>query len=202
MRYVFLCSCCYLLAGTSFSEDLRPDWHTGDYPGRNPAMWKVISDDLKTSFPRGGAPVEVKPFLQDDRLILTLPEGSANAARGIDARGRKAGRDSADARRSVLFQRQLAGPDIGENERRDRDIQRRNHSRSRTVASCDLNQQRRFPFLISAGTACPTTMSATSRISPDGELYVATASGIGILSKERKMAASDRPRRADCRSKT
>ncbi len=32
-------------------------------------------------------------------------------------------------------------------------------------------------------------------VSPDGELYVATASGIGILSKEKKMATSDGPRR-------
>ena len=76
MRSFFLCVCCCLVTAKSVAQDFRPDWHSGDYPGRNLAMWKVISDDLKTSFPRGGAPVEVKPFLQDDRLILRCRKGS------------------------------------------------------------------------------------------------------------------------------
>src|SRR5262245_25364373 len=78
MPYSLFCSCCILLAGHSFSESVRPDWHTGDFPGRNLAMWLAISHELSTSFPRGGTPVVVKPFLQDDRLILLLPEGETN----------------------------------------------------------------------------------------------------------------------------
>src|SRR6476646_11827477 len=89
MPYSLVCSCCILLSGSSFTENLRLDWHTGDYPGRNLAMWLAISEDLKTSFPRGGAPVVVKPFLQDDRLILSLPEGNSNApVRLIRANGK------------------------------------------------------------------------------------------------------------------
>src|SRR3954464_15575739 len=79
MPYSLICSCCILLSGSSFTENLRLDWHTGDYPGRNLAMWLSISEDLKTSFPRGGTPVTVKPFLQDDRLILSLPGEESNA---------------------------------------------------------------------------------------------------------------------------
>ncbi len=75
---VVCCICCFVLAGNSSAQSFRPDWHSGDYSGRNPAMWSVISDDLKTSFPRGGAPVEVKPFLQDDRMILALPKAESN----------------------------------------------------------------------------------------------------------------------------
>ena len=83
MPYFLCCVCCIVMTGTSIAQSFRPDWHSGDYPGRNPAMWKVISEDLKTSFPRGGAPVEVKPFLQDDRLILTLPNSESNAPVGL-----------------------------------------------------------------------------------------------------------------------
>ena len=79
MPHFFVCSYCVFLAGSFFSENIRPDWHTGYYPGRDLAMWRSISEDLKTSFPRGGAPVEVKPFLQDDRLIILLPKGETNA---------------------------------------------------------------------------------------------------------------------------
>src|SRR5215212_4266044 len=89
MPYYLVYSCFILLTGDSFSESVRPDWHSGDYPGRNLAMWKVISEDLKTSFPRGGAPVVVKPFLQDDRLILSLPKGESNGpVRLIRANGK------------------------------------------------------------------------------------------------------------------
>src|SRR5689334_3081029 len=90
MPYSLFYSCCILLAANSLPENLRSDWHTGDYPGRNLAMWAAISEDLKTSFPRGGAPVVVKPFLQDDRLILSLPEGNSNASvRLIRANGKR-----------------------------------------------------------------------------------------------------------------
>src|SRR5262245_5113614 len=48
MRYFFTSIFCLLIAGVSIAEGFRPDWHTGDYPGRNRAMWSVISEDLKT----------------------------------------------------------------------------------------------------------------------------------------------------------
>src|SRR4029078_3157788 len=78
MPYSLFCSCCILLAGNFFSQTVPPDWHTGEFPGRALAMWLVISDELKTWCPRGGALLVFKPFLQDDRFILSRPKGVSN----------------------------------------------------------------------------------------------------------------------------
>lgn len=56
----------------SSAQFKRGDWHTAEYPGRDESMWMVIAEDLRTSFPRGGAPVTVKPFIQPVPHILDL----------------------------------------------------------------------------------------------------------------------------------
>ena len=82
MRY-FLCGVsCFVLAGTSMAQSFRPDWHTGDYEGRNPAMWKVISEDLKTSFPRGGGLRILVPADLGQRLDKTATRGDRGVLRG------------------------------------------------------------------------------------------------------------------------
>src|SRR5687767_10317949 len=91
MRTLFCLTCCVALARTSSSQSFRPDWHSGDYPGRDLAMWSVIADDLKTSFPRGGAPVTVKSFLQDDRRILALPDADSNQPIGLSRAKERSG---------------------------------------------------------------------------------------------------------------
>src|SRR5688572_10072005 len=91
MRNFIFSACSFVLAGIPIAQSFRPDWHSGDYPGRNATVWKVISEDLKTSFPRGGAPVEVKPFLQDDRAILNLSKEESNAPLALWRANKKPG---------------------------------------------------------------------------------------------------------------
>ena len=185
MPYFLVCSCCIFLAGNSFSENLRPDWHTGDYPGRNLAMWLAISEDLKTSFPRGGAPVEVKPFLQDDRLILSLPEGESNVPVRLGPRKRKAGCDPADSRWSFYFDGKSLHP---ASEKINEEAVTFNGAifavkDNRLVR---LESGKAIPILDFGRDGLPDDEVRDIALSPNGELYVATASGIGILSKEGK----------------
>jgi Two component regulator propeller len=185
MRSMMLSAFCVLLASDSFAQDVRPDWHSGDYAGRDLAMWRVISEDLKTSFPRGGAPVEVKPFLQDDRLIFPLPEGGSNAPRSLTSAGGRpgvilhtsGGQFYFDGK-SLLPEAEAAG-EVTETfagaiyaVRNDRLVR--------------LESGKAVPILDFGRDGLPDDEVRDIALSPEGELYAATAAGIGILSKDGK----------------
>jgi hypothetical protein len=185
MRSLMFSIYCFVFAVQSFAEEFRPDWHTGNYSGRSVAMWKVISDDLKTSFPRGGAPVEVKPFLQDDRLILALPAGDSNAPLKLT--------DGAGQRGPILhtrggqfwFNGSALVPD------RVEVAEGRVKLNGAIYAVKDdrlvrLESEKANPILDFGRDGLPDDEVRDIALSPDGELYAATASGIGILSKDGK----------------
>ena len=185
MPYFLVCSYCIFLAGNSFSENLRPDWHTGDYPGRNSAMWLSISEDLKTSFPRGGAPVEVKPFLQDDRLILSLPKGESNVPVRLGRANGKPGAILQTRGGQFYFDGKSLRPS---SEKINEEAVTFNGAifavkDNRLVR---LESGKAIPVLDFGRDGLPDDEVRDIALSPNGELYVATASGIGILSKEGK----------------
>ena len=185
MPYFFFCSCCYLLAGNSLSENFPPDWHTGNFPGRNSAMWLVISHDLKTSFPRGGAPVVVKPFLQDDRLILTLPKGDENVPVRLTCANGKPGAIVQTRGGQFYFDGSSLVPT---SEKTSAESVTFN---GRTFAIKDdrlvrLETAKAIPVLDFGRDGLPDDEVRDIAVSPEGELYAATAAGIGILSKEGK----------------
>jgi hypothetical protein len=185
MRSMMFSTFCIVLTAQSSAEEFRPDWHSGDYPGRNAAMWKVISEDLRTSFPRGGAPVEVKPFLQDDRLILALPEGESNAPLKLtDGNGQRgpvlytrAGQFVFNG--SVLVAKRVAAVD-------GKVTFNRAIYAVRDDRLVRLESEIAIPILDFGRDGLPDDEVRDVALSQDGELYVATASGIGILSKEGK----------------
>jgi hypothetical protein len=161
------CACCLLLAAETCAQYGRPDWHSGDYPGRDAAMWRVISEDLKTSFPRGGAPVEVRPFLQDDRRIHAIPEDKANLQLTLGPVGDSLIPDAKTAADdTVVFA--------------DASYAVRDNRLLRTESG------KESPVLDFGRDGLPDDEVRDIALSPDGELYVATASGIGILTKEGK----------------
>jgi hypothetical protein len=185
MRYVFFCSCCYLLAGTSFSEDLLPDWHTGDFPGRNSAMWSVISDDLKTSFPRGGAPVVGKPFLQDDQLILLLPAGNENVPMSLTRAGGKPGA-IVQTRGGQFY---ANGNSLVQTSEKPSEESLTFNGQKYVIKDyrlVRLESAKANPILDFGRDGLPDDEVRDIAISPDGELYAATGAGIGILSQEGK----------------
>jgi hypothetical protein len=174
---------CILLAARSFAQAFRPDWHSGDYPGRNAAMWKVISDDLQTSFPRGGAPVEVKPFLQDDRLILALPQGQSNAPLKLTGGNGPAGPILHTRDGQFLFNGSALIPErvgVVEDGVKFNGVTYAVED-SRLVR---LESGKSNPVLDFGRDGLPDDDVRDIALSPDGELYVGTASGIGILCKE------------------
>ena len=148
-------------------------------------MWLVISEDLKTSFPRGGAPVVVKPFLQDDRLILSLPEGESNVpVRLIRANGKpgailqtRGGQFYFDGNSLLPASEKINEEAVTFNGAifavKDNRLVR-------------LESGKAIPILDFGRDGLPDDEVRDIALSPDGELYVATASGIGILSKEGK----------------
>jgi hypothetical protein len=176
---------CFLLFGNPSSGNFRADWHTGDYPGRNPAMWLVISEDLQTSFPRGGAPVEVKPFLQDDRLIVSLPEGKANVpVRLFRAKGEPGAFIQMREGQLYFNDKSL----LQASEKTDENAATFNGT---TYAVKDnrllrLQSGKATPVLDFGRDGLPDDEVRDIAVSPNGELYVGTAAGIGILSKDRK----------------
>jgi hypothetical protein len=186
MRYFLVNVFCFVFAGASMAQSFRPDWHSGDFPGRNEAMWKVISDDLKTSFPRGGAPVEVKPFLQDDRLIIALPKDESRAPTALT---RAEGKPGAILRTSgsVSFHfdgKSLSPTSEGPPEMKPLTV----NGASYAVKGGHLHvkfKDSKSPLAVRefGQDGLPDDDVRDIALSPDGELYVATASGIGILSK-------------------
>jgi hypothetical protein len=164
------------------AQSTRPDWHSGDYPGRDLAVWRIISDDLATSFPRGGAPVEVKPFLQDDRHIHALSSEELAKQPRLVPTSPRAGIVLKTRGNQYWFKGITLVP-IAEKVREE-------------VVSFDdaefVIKDNRL-VRVEAGEAhrvlefgrdgLPDDDVRDIALSPDGELYVATASGIGILSK-------------------
>jgi hypothetical protein len=185
MRTFIFCICCFVPAGFTLAQAFRPDWHSGDYPGRDLAMWSVIADDLKTSFPRGGVPVTAKPFLQDDRRILALPETESNPPIGLTP---------ADERPGVILHTR-AGQQFFDGESlvpSSDEITEGTVSFDGAVFAVQDNRLMRLeagratPVLDFGRDGLPDDEVRDIAVSPDGEMYVATASGIGILSQEGK----------------
>lgn len=185
MPYSLFYTCCILLAANSLPENIRPDWHTGDYPGRNLAMWLAISEDLKTSFPRGGAPVVVESFLQDDRLIVSLPEGGSNAPLGLTRANGKPGVVLQTRGGQFYFDDHSLLPASGKTN--DDAVT----FGGATYAVKDnrlvrIESGKAIPILAFGRNGLPDEEVRDIAASPAGELYVATASGIGILSEAGK----------------
>jgi hypothetical protein len=185
MRSLLLSAFCILLAAQSFAQPVRPDWHSGEFAGRNLAMWRVISEDLKTSFPRGGAPIEVRPFLQDDRLIFPLPDGNANAPLGLAKAGERSGAILQTDGGSFYFDGKSLLP---ESKTTSEDTVTFNGTayavRNKRLVRFESGEA--SPILDFGRDGLPDDEARDIALSPDGELYVATASGIGILSKDGK----------------
>jgi hypothetical protein len=185
MRCLVFSVCCFLLMDSAGAQPPRPDWHTGDYPGRDLAMWHVISDDLKTSFPRGGAPVEVKPFLQDERHIHALSGTQFDGPAKLSLATPKPG---------VILQTRTGQFHFNG----DSLIPTAEKARGEAVSfdgaefvikdnrllRIDADEARPVPEFGRDGL--PDDDARDIALSPDGELYVATASGIGILAKDGK----------------
>jgi hypothetical protein len=187
MSYFFLSLAGFLLATTSFAQSFRPDWHAGEYPDRNEAMWKVISEDLKTSFPRGGAPVEVKPFLQDDRFILSLPKGDANVPIALMPAEGKPG--------AILLTRGGTFYFDGKSLEPTKAVQPVAKVLTVNGVTYSIDDGRHLhaqptpqsqPLVVAefGRDGLPDDDVRDIALSPNGELFVATASGIGILSKK------------------
>jgi hypothetical protein len=185
MRSMMLNAFCVLFAADSFAQDVRPDLHSGDYAGRDRAMWRVISEDLRTSFPRGGAPVEVKPFLQDDRLIFPLPEGESNAPLSLTSAGERPGVILHTIGGQFYFDGKLLVP---ESKAASEDTVTFSGAMYavRNDRLVRLESGKAIPILAFGRDGLPDDEVRDMALSQDGELYVATASGIGILSKEGK----------------
>jgi hypothetical protein len=184
MPYFQICLFFFVLSSTSFAETFRPDWHTGDYTGRNPAMWKVISEDLKTSFPRGGAPVEVKPFLQDDRLILTLPKEASKGPMALARADGKGGVILQSRNGQFHFDGKSLEPTTQKSKPKPVEVNGANYAVKDSHLYVTFASQSPLAILEFGRDGLPDDDVRDIALSPDGELYVATASGIGILSKE------------------
>ncbi|HEY3394053.1 MAG TPA: two-component regulator propeller domain-containing protein [Lacipirellulaceae bacterium] len=176
---------CVLLTAESFAQDVRPDWHSGDYAGRDLAMWKVISEDLKTSFPRGGAPVEVKPFLQDDRLIFPLPESESNAPRSLTRAGERPGVILHTSGGQFYFDGKSLLPELKAASEDTVTFSGAIYA-VRNDRLVRLESGKATPILDFGRDGLPDDEVRDIALSPDGELYASTASGIGILSKDGK----------------
>jgi hypothetical protein len=185
MSYFVFFSCYFVLTGASFPEGIPEDWHTGDYPGRDAAMWQAISEDLKTSFPRGGAPVTVKPFLQDDRLILRLPEGKENVPLKLNRPKEQPGAIVQMRGGAFYFDGKSLIPTSGKANEQPIDFNGSAYA-VRDNRLVRIEAGKAIPILNFGSDGLPDDEVRDIALSPDGEMYVATASGIGILSKEGK----------------
>lgn len=180
---LFACLGFLMLVNLCIAQPFRPDWHTGNYPGRNLVMWLLISEDLKTSFPRGGAPVKVKPFLQDDRQILALPDAQSNPPLRLTRTDGKPGVILHTRHKQFYFDGKSLTPTTAKADR---------PQVSFNGATYLIENNRLFketsdkpmPILDFGRDGLPDDDVRDIALSPDGELYVATAAGIGILSKE------------------
>lgn len=173
-----------LAAAGAAAQDLRPDWHSGDYPGRSQALWAVIADDLKTSFPRGGAPVKVGPFRQDDRRVVALAPAGVERPLGLSpAPG--GGVHVHTAGGALVFDGSRFAPAAAERGPDEVDFRGATYA-VREGRLVRIESGAVVPVLDFGRDGLPDDEARDVAVSPDGELYVATASGIGILSPDGK----------------
>ena len=185
MRVVSCCVCCFVLAGSSSAQSFRPDWHSGDYSGRNPAMWSVISDDLKTSFPRGGARSRSSRSCRMIGRFSRCPEAESNSPIGLTRANEQAGVILQTRGGQFYFNGNSLVP---ASEKTTEEAVSFNGAifavkDNRLVR---LESGKAIPILEFGRDGLPDDDVRDIALSPDGELYVATASGIGILSKDGK----------------
>jgi hypothetical protein len=146
-------------------------------------MWSVISDDLKTSFPRGGAPVTVKPFLQDDRRILALAEAESSQLIGLTRTNENPGVILRTQRGQFYFDGDSLVPS---SEKTNDDTVSMNGANFQVKDNrlVRIESGQAIPVLEFGRDGLPDDDVRDIALSPEGELYVATASGIGILPKD------------------
>ncbi len=183
MRYCFACILFVLFAANSVAQFVRPDWHAGEYPGRNELMWAAITLDLQSSFPRGGAPVVVKPFLQDDRSILPLKEAKFSDPMGLTRVSGKQGVILRTRDAQYYFDGETVAQASEEAEEEHLSFHGDEYA-IRDGRLVRIESGKAIPVLDFGRDGLPDDDVRDIAISPDGDLYVATASGIGILSKE------------------
>ncbi|MBI1785733.1 hypothetical protein HYR69_11370 [Candidatus Sumerlaeota bacterium] len=157
----------------------RRDWHTAEFDGRDEAMWGVLSKDLSTSFPSGGSPVVVPPYKQDDRIVYNLADLGISGATELHSSDKNSvlvkTADKCFRVDSIggvevecpLFINQIT---LGEKILMVEG--------SRLLRSVDGGFE---PILEAGRNGLPDTDVRDIGLSRDGEVYVATASGIGIL---------------------
>lgn len=174
-----------LCAARATAQEERPDWHSGDYPGRAAAMWSVVAEDLKTSFPRGGAPVRVKPFRQEDRLIVPLAPAGAKRPLGLAPAPNNSGVFVLSEAGAFRFDGAALVQGSGAPRAKEVDFRGTKYA-VRDGRLVRLESGQAIPVLDFGRDGLPDDEARDLAVSPEGELYVATASGIGILSADGK----------------
>jgi len=161
---------------------MRRDWPTADFPGRDEAMWKLVSDDVASSFPGGGTPMVVTPFRQDDREIFKLTDFGISAAselREAEVESvtivSEGGSYRIHGSHAEKIESKIYIDDIG--------LGRKNY-KVEGARLLEAEDQTYEPILLAGQDALPDSNVRAIALSPDNELYVATPSGIGILNME------------------
>ncbi len=162
----------------------RGDWHTAEYPGRDMIMWQSVLQDLKTSFPRGGSPVTVGPFWQDDRTIYSLKELGLSEPIKLLMPGNE----------SVVVLTKTGPSEVRSGKTSPASVPGISNQvklGDATYAIVDsrlvkVTLQGNQPITDIGKRGLPDSDARNVALSPNGELYVATASGIGILSPDGK----------------
>lgn len=184
---LFFFNCCFLWIGLAFAEPSFLDWNTGNFPGRDRLMWEVVSEDVSTSFPRGGAPVKVKPFLQDDRLILPLPHEGKQRPLRLTKPTDKPDVIVETEGGQLYFDGHSLTPTTAEKRAAEKQV-----TFNGTTFAIQKNRLVRLengkanPVLEFGRDGLPDDDVRDLALSPGGALCVATASGIGTLSKDGK----------------
>jgi Two component regulator propeller len=176
-----------MLATAVHAQSFRPDLYSGDFPGRNKAMWNIISDDLKTSFPRGGAPVRVEPFLQDDRTIISVPKADLSDKRSLQRPDGKPVVILLTSTGPLEFDGKSLKPASSKaTEDKPIVVNGATYSIKDGRLYAQRDGQKTAPVLAFGRDGLPDDDVRDIALSPSGELYAATASGIGILDKDGK----------------
>ncbi len=163
----------------TFAQQRPAGWHVADYPARNKMNWRMLSREYQSSFPRGGSPVQVEPFAQDDRTIYLLKDLKLSKPLGIlRADAGSVIIDTADG--AFQFKDgEAVSLSVEPSEKRvqiGEMTYKLEGSRLLHGRGDDLD-----PVLEYGKNGLPDSDVRDLKMSPDGTLYVATASGIGIL---------------------
>lgn len=170
------------------------DFHYADYPQRDQFSWRAVASELATSFPRGGSPVVVEPFLQDERTIFSLDDlGLADA---VSLRGGDGGVVVVETSDRMV----IVGPG-GEIVSAQDKADALDSAPPSVVRFGGFDYDVRDGALVRIGPAGPSRVlefgrdglpddevraiaASPAREGAPSELYVATAGGIGVLSAE------------------